>query len=165
MHFHNYIFIGIFFLFLFSSKTRLTAFVLLFVYFVYFAICLQFHGLDRYAAIGTLELIAGYSLLKIKPIQDLLIAKTYFIAVFVNVIGGCLYQGYYPPIYYDNMCISIMVIQTIILAHRILKSGKLINRCNFLCPIFGPIISYINKRILIVQSKTTKSETHRGIKK
>ena len=165
MSFNNYVFIGLFALFLSSSKTRLTAFVLLFAYLVYFTVCLQFHGLDRYAAIGTLELIAGYSLLKIKPIQDLLIAKTFFAAVFVNVIGGCLYQGYYPPVYYDNMCITIMVIQIIILTYRIFKSGKLINRCDFLYPIFGTIISYINKRILIVQSKATKSKENRGVAK
>ena len=165
MNFHNYIFIGLFTLFLLSSKTRSTAFVLLFVYLAYFTVCLQLHGLDRYAAISTLELIAGYSLLKIKPIQDLLIAKTFFTAVFANVIGGCLYQGYYPPIYYDIMCITIMVIQIIILTYRIFKRGKLINRCDFLCPIFGSIISYINKRVPVVQSKAIKGETNRGFTK
>lgn len=158
MNFHNYIFIGLFSLFLFSSKTRATAFVLLFAYFVYYNFALKFHGLNRFMVVGTIEVVFGLYLVYASKYvffkhQDISIAETYFLSVFVNVAGGCLYWDYYPAYYYDNMCITIMVLQILILTWRILKGGRVINRCSSIHPIFGFVISGINKRYSLLQSK------------
>ena len=158
----NYVFIALFLLFMLSSKTRSTASVLLSFYFIYYEFALQFHGLERYAAIATLESLAGCYLLygsKYTPFKhkDNSIAETYFILVFVNVFGGFLYQYYYPPIYYDNMCITMMSIQIIILSWRIIKDGWIVNRCSLLHPLFGVVIDGINKRHSFLCNRKKKS--------
>ena len=162
MNYHNYIIIAAFSLFLLSSKTRATASVLLFVYAPYYFWALTFDGLPRYMAVATLELIAGLYLLHVsKHIlfkhEDTSIAETYFIAVFINVLGGVLYWNYYPPKYYDNMCITLMIIQIIILTWRIFKDGKLIGRCSYVYPLFGTFVSHINKRHSFLQNKKKAS--------
>ena len=163
MNFVNYIIIAIFTLFLLSSKTRATALVLLFVYFIYYNYALQFHGLNRYMAIGTLEVVTGcYLFIFSKRLffkhQDISIAETCFILVFVNVFGGFLYQYYYPPNYYDNMCITIMSIQITILLWRVIKDGILISRCSLLHPLFCSIINNINQRHSFMQSRKKESQ-------
>ena len=147
--------IAVFSLFLLSSKTRATASVLLFVYVAYYFWALQFHGLQRYTAIATLEVSAGLYLLRID--KDNSIAETYFIAVFINVVGGILYWNYYPPKYYDNMCITLMIIQIIILTWRVFKDGRIINRCSLLYPLFGAFVSNINQRYSFLQARKNKS--------
>lgn len=169
MNFHNYIFIAIFSLFLLSSKTRATALVLLFVYVVYRFGALQFHALQKYTAIATLELFAGLYLLHSKRLpalrhQDTAIAITYFVAVFVNVLGGVLYWNYYEPKYYDNMCITLMAIQIIIMSWRAFKDGRLINRCFDLYPAFGAFASNIHKRYSFMRKKEIKSQKAKAIK-
>tara|TARA_R100000951_G_scaffold116001_1_gene126078 strand:- start:334 stop:843 length:510 start_codon:yes stop_codon:yes gene_type:complete len=163
VNFHNYIIIAIFSLFLLSSKTRATALVLLFVYAPYYFWALSFDGLPRYAAIATLELFAGLYLLHISKYvlfkhEDASIAETYFIAVFINVLGGVLYWNYYPHKYYDNMCITLMVVQILILSWRIFKDGKLIGRCSYLYPVFGAFVGHINKRHSFLQKGKNKSQ-------
>ena len=158
----NYIIIAIFSLFLLSSKTRSTALVLLFVYVPYYFVALQFHGLEKHAAIATLELFAGLYLLHSKKLpilkhQDTAIAITYFLAVFINVLGGILYWNYYEPKYYDNMCITLMIIQIVIMSWRVFKDGKLINRCSDLYPSFGAFTSNINKRYSVLRKEKAKS--------
>jgi len=162
LNFHSYIIIAIFSLFLFSSKTRATASVLLFVYLIYYTVALQFNGLARYMAVGTLEALAGLYLLHASKHvlfkhEDTSIAETYFLSVFVNVLGGILYWNYYPKEYYDNMCITLMVIQIIILSWRVFKDAKFIGRCSLLYPLFGILVGCINKRYSFLQAKKKKS--------
>lgn len=142
-------------LFLLSSNTRVTAFVLLFFYAIYYFWALQYDGLYRYMAIGSLEILAALYLLHI--IKDTSIAETFFISVFINVAGGFLYWYYYPPVYYDNMCITIMIIQILIMGWRVLKDGKLITRYCDLYPIFRAVVSNINKRHSLMFRKKSKS--------
>lgn len=161
--------IAIFSLFLLSSKTRATALVLLFAYAVLYFGALQFHGLKRYTAIATLELLAGLYLLHSKKLpilkhQDTAIAITYFIAVFINVLGGIMYWYYYEPKYYDNMCITLMIIQIVIMSWRAFKDGRLINRCFDLYPAFGAFASNINKRYSFMRKKEIKSQKAKAIK-
>ena len=137
--------------------------VLLFVYAPYYFWALSFDGLPRYAAIATLELFAGLYLLHISKYvlfkhEDASIAETYFIAVFINVLGGVLYWNYYPHKYYDNMCITLMVVQILILSWRIFKDGKLIGRCSYLYPVFGAFVGHINKRHSFLQKGKNKSQ-------
>lgn len=113
-------------------------------------------------AIATIELFAGIYLLHISKYiffkhQDISIAETYFALVCINVIGGCLYWGYYPAKYYDNMCITIMILQILILTWRVLKGGWIINKCSTLHPVLGTVIGNINKRHSLLQSKKIKS--------
>lgn len=148
-------------LFLLSSKTRATALVLLFAYVVLYFGALQFHGLQRYTAIATLELFAGLYLLHSKRLpalkhQDTAIAITYFVAVFINVLGGILYWNYYEPKYYDNMCIILMIIQIVIMSWRVIKNGKLA-RCYCLRPQFSAFVGNIYKRNYLMRKKETKS--------
>lgn len=171
MNFHSYIIIAIFSLFLFSSKTRATASVLLFAYVIYYfcAVNLKGTGLLKYMVFGTLEVFAGVWLLHGHKLmlhrwfpflpyhQDNSIAETYFISVFVNVLGGILYWNYYPPKYYDNMCITLMIIQIIILTWRVFKDGRIINRCSLLHPLFGAFVSNINQRYSFLQTREDKS--------
>tara|TARA_R110000744_G_scaffold279551_3_gene391760 strand:+ start:2377 stop:2862 length:486 start_codon:yes stop_codon:yes gene_type:complete len=161
MNANNYIFIAIFSLFLLSSKTRATALVLLFAYAALYFGALQFHGLQRYTAIATVELFAGLYLLHSKRLpalkhQDTAIAITYFVAVFINVLGGILYWNYYPKEYYGNMCITLMIIQIVIMSWRVIKNGKLA-RCCYLRPQFGAFASNIHKRYYLMRKKETKS--------
>jgi hypothetical protein len=156
-------------LFLLSSKTRATALVLLFSYAALYFGALQFDGLQRYAAIATLELFAGVYLLHSKKLpilkhQDTAIAITYFIAVFINVIGGVLYWNYYEPKYYDNMCITLMIIQIVIMSWRAFKDGRLINRCFDIYPAFGAFASNIHKRYSFMRKKKIKSQKAKAIK-
>jgi peptidoglycan/LPS O-acetylase OafA/YrhL len=159
----NYVFIVIFSLFMLSSKTRATASVLLSFYFIYYEFALQFHGLERYAAIGTIEALAGcYLIYGSKHMlfnhKDNSIAETYFILVFINVAGGALYENYYPPVYYDNMCITLMGIQIIILSWRAIRDGWIVNRCSLLHPLLGTIIDGINQRHSLLQGRKKKSQ-------
>jgi len=173
MNFHNYVVIAIFSLFLLSSKTRATASVLLFAYATYYfcALSLKGTGLQKYMTFATIEALAGcyliyghHATLHLNRIinifgyhQDDSIAETYFLSVIINVIGGILYWHYYPPKYYDNMCISIMIMQITILLWRVFKDGKLIGRCSNLYPTFGAFVSNINKRYSFLQKKKIKS--------
>jgi hypothetical protein len=114
-------------------------------------------------AIGTIELLSGSYLLWVSKYflfkhQDVSIAETYFILVFINVIGGILYWTYYPAYYYDNMSLTMMIIQIIILAWRVFKDGKLVGRCCLLFPIFGSAVANINKRHSFLQAKKIKSK-------
>lgn len=131
------------------------------VYFIYYNVVLSFDGLLRFAASATLELLAAYYLVFVsKKItykhEDISIAETYLMSVFVNVFGGILYWNYYPHKYYDNMCITIMVIQITILSWRVFKDGKLIGRCCVLFPLFGSAVSSINKNYSFLQTKKIK---------
>ena len=152
---HSYLFIAVFSLFLLSSKTRVAAFVLLFTYAIYYFWALNFHGLHRYMAIGSLELATGLFLLH--AVKDTSIAETFLISVFINVAGGFFYWYYYPPVYYDNMCIIIMFIQILILGWRVLKDGKLIARYCHLYPVLSGAVSNINKRYSLLLRKKSKS--------
>ncbi len=174
MNFDNYVIIVIFSLFLLSSKTRATALVLLISYFVYYNFALEYHGLHRYMAIGTIELLAGCYLFygriltgmtRILPChQDVSIAETYFVLVIVNVMGGIMYWYYFPKEYYGNMCLTIMITQILILSWRIFKDGKLVGRCCDLYPVLSPFVSNINERYSLLQKKKVKSQKIKAVK-
>lgn len=176
MNTSNYIIIAIFSLFLFSSKTRATASVLLFAYVVYYNYALNFDGLARYSTIATIDVLAGAWLLHGHKLmlhrwllflpyhQDNSIAETYFISVFVNVLGGTLYWNYYPHRYYDNMCITLMIIQITILSWRVFKDGKLIGRCSDLYPLFGAFVSHINQRYSFLLARKNKGKKIKAAK-
>lgn len=152
---YDQLFIALFALFLLSSKTRATAFILLFSYLIYYFWATQYDGLSRYMAFGTLELFAGLFILH--KLKDTSIAETFFISVFVNVTGGLLYWYYYSPVYYDNICILIMIIQILIMSWRVFKDGRLITRYCNLYPIFSAFISNINQRHSLLFRKKGKS--------
>ncbi len=171
MIYADYVFIAIFSLFLLSSKTRASASVLLFAYVPYYFCAMNIDGLQRYMAIGTIEILAGCYLIyghhvtlhlnRIINIfgyhQDNSIAETYFILVFINVLGGVFYWFYLPKEYYGNMCLTIMIIQITILSWRITKNGSFIRRCSSVYPIFGAIVGSINKRYSFLQGRKIKS--------
>jgi hypothetical protein len=167
VNFDNYVIIAIFSLFLLSSKTRATALVLLAAYFLYYNFALDYHGLNRYMAIGTIEILAGCYLFyghmltanldKVFCHQDVSIAETYFLLVVINVLGGILYWYYFSKEYYGIMTLTIMIIQIIILSWRVLKDGKLVGRYSYIYPLFGAFVSNINQRHSFLQSKKKKS--------
>lgn len=150
-------------LFLLSSRTRATAFVLLFCYLVYYGVAMQFHGLPRYSAIGTIELLAGLYLISSKR-GNVAIAETLFILVFINVIGGVMYWNYQPPTYYDNMCLTMSIIQILILVWRLVVDGRYSNRSSFLCPLLCFITSNVSKRYNFMRAKKAQSKKVKAIK-
>tara|TARA_R110000744_G_scaffold52964_1_gene113277 strand:+ start:1256 stop:1741 length:486 start_codon:yes stop_codon:yes gene_type:complete len=151
----------VFLLFLIPSKTRVTALVLLLFLIPYYVIIITTNSIFTYALIATSDVIAGvflnsYSKNSIFNIQDTSIAETYFIAVIVTIFGGILYESYQPKVYYDNMCLTIIIIQIIILTWRVFKDGKLVGRCSLLFPILGSAIANIDKRHSFLQAKKIK---------
>lgn len=150
-------------LFLLSSKTRATALVLLFAFITLYFFALEFDGLPRYSAIGTIELLAGLYLISSKR-GNVAIAETLFILVFINVIGGVMYWNYQPPTYYDNMCLTMSIIQILILAWRLVVNGKYSNRSSFLCPLLCFITSNVSKRYHFMRAKKAQSKKVKGFK-
>ena len=162
MSFNNYVIIVIFSLFLLSSKTRATASVLLFVYVVYYNVVFYFHGLQRYAVMGTIEVLAGLYLLHASKYtlfkhEDNSIAETYFISACIKVLGGVFYWLYISKEYYAKLALTLMIIQIIILTWRVFKDGRIINRCSLLHPLFGAFVSNINQRYSFLQARKNKS--------
>ena len=117
----DYIFIGFFTLFIISDKTRASALVLVIGYLAYWVIALKLTGLDRYGFIAFINVSSGIYLTYVK--KDYPMAALFYIAVIVGFIGGVLYVNYYPQYYYDNMCITIMLLQALVLLCRVALNG------------------------------------------
>lgn len=153
----------IFSLFILSHKTRATSLVLLFAYVLHYGFALDYHGLARYLAIATVDVLAGcYLIYFSKRIffkhQDIFIAATYFLLIPINVAGGFLYWGYYPKEHYDNMCKLIIILQIMILSWRVLKGGRIADKLSSLLSLCGITSVSVNKWSLILQSKKAKSQ-------
>lgn len=125
MNTHNYVFIAIFLLFTLSSRTRVSALVLLFSYlmYAYFLLVVDVQGLNYYSITATIDFCAG--LFFALYLKDKVMSYLMFMAVPIGIIGGLLFWRFHLPIIYANMCITVMILQVIILLWRANKRGIL----------------------------------------
>ena len=131
MNFTQYIFIGALLLLFFNQKTRLASSVILASYAVYIPFVLELDGDQYYYHLSALiDLLIGLAVYKKFKIVGLLS----FLLIPVHSLGLALYDGYYEPALYDNMCVLIIILQLIALLYKATPDG---------------IITWIRRRFMV----------------
>lgn len=155
MVFIDYVFIVFFAVFIVNTETRASACVLVVGYLIYWVVALEIIGIHRYGFIALINVVSGWYLTYIK--KDYIVATLFYIAVFICFTGGVLYVNYYPKHYYDNMCITIMVLQALALSYRATLNGL---RDSKFYSVYGYTHNVVGKRDhKMFKSKETK-EAH-----
>lgn len=158
----DYIFIGIFALFLLNKSTLVTASVLLLCYVQYYVVHSNFSGAIFYVLVGTGEFLAGSAILLLYVRMGTVRAVGYlfYAAMLFNFVGWALYENYFPPTIYNNLGVFVMVSQALAMIWRLLLDAG-IPRYIYHSWLLRRISVAINKR-----GKTHKKEvTRKEVKK
>lgn len=150
MNASNYIPLIIFVALCVPNRTRYTSLVLLSAYIIYTVILPYTNGFTRYAFIATLDLIAGVIILRNAKSLRLKAVGIFSLSfVLINAIGWLMYENYYPPTIYNNLCLYGIMLQTITLIMASINIDGI--RIHFIralnrSVIFRPFASYCDKR-------------------
>jgi hypothetical protein len=104
---------------LIPPQTRMAAFVMLAFNFIYFQFVLNLDWTEYYHYSATLCATIGVILYR----KYKLVALLSFLLIPVNIIGYLLCKNYFDPYIYDNMCLTITLLQVVVLLSRGLTNG------------------------------------------
>ena len=110
----HYIFIVLFLFLTISKDTRKAALVFLASYFIYQNLIIPSENLMYYRLCALLSLCIGLLLIK----SNFIVGCLSLFLIPTNLIGYFLYVKYYEPVFYDNMALTIVFLQIIILIIR-----------------------------------------------
>ena len=104
---------------LIPHKTRFAAVVMLSFNFVYFQFISSLQWTEYYHYSATLPALVGVLLYR----QYKLVSILSFLLIPTNIIGYLLCKNYYEPYIYDNICLTIILLQVLVLLSRGLSDG------------------------------------------
>ena len=119
MTLYQLIIIWVFVALLIPPKTRVAALVILAFNFVYFQFVLNLEWTEYYHYSATLAAVVGVILYR----RYRLVSLLSFLLIPANIIGYLLCKNYFDPYIYDNMCLTIILLQIIVLLSRGLTNG------------------------------------------
>lgn len=111
--------IGAFFALLIPEQSRIAANVILLFNFVYFLFVIDLDWNYYYIASATLNTAIGVILFSRYRVVSILS----FLLIPTNFIGYTMYKYYYEPTIYDNICLTIIILQILMLTIRGLLNG------------------------------------------
>ena len=127
----HYLFIVLFSLLAISKDTRKACLVFLVSYFLYKYLILPVSGFYYYHLCALLNLIVGLVIIK----RNFVVGCLSFSLIPANLLGFFLFMKYYEPTIYDNIALTIILLQLLTLSMRSLHgiftrsdgNGKLAN--------------------------------------
>ena len=126
--------IGAFLALLIPEQSRVAANVMLIFNLVYFLFVIDLDWNYYYITSATLNTVIGFILFS----RYRIVAILSFLLIPVNFIGYTMYKYYYEPTIYDNICLTIIILQIVMLTVRGLLNGidKRFNN--------GPLVFLVN---------------------
>ena len=124
----NYIFIGIFAVFLLDKSTRGTAQILLATYFYYYLVVVSFSDqFIFYVLVATGEFLAGSAILMLYGRMNTVngVGYLYYIAILVNFVGWVMYDNDYLATTYNTLGLLVMIAQILAMIWRLLVDAGL----------------------------------------
>ena len=114
MNILHYLFIALFVLLAINEDTRRACAVFLVSYFVYDSFILPTDGFSYYHLCALLNLIIGLLIIN----KHFIVGCLSFLLIPANYIGYFLFVKYYEPTIYDNISLSIISMQILMLTVR-----------------------------------------------
>ena len=104
---------------LIPHKTRFAAVVMLSFNFIYFEFVSNLGWENYYHYSATISALVGVILYR----QYMLVSLLSFLLIPTSIIGYLLCKNYYEPYIYDNICLTIILLQVLVLLSRGLSDG------------------------------------------